>query len=41
METYNGEEIEVVEAAQGRTAHSNGWNGVNGMVTNVVSMWLI
>uniref|UniRef100_A0A4W5QEE3 Pescadillo homolog n=1 Tax=Hucho hucho TaxID=62062 RepID=A0A4W5QEE3_9TELE len=26
---------------EGRTAHNNSWNGVNGMVSNVVSMWLM
>ena len=25
---------EAQEAAEGRTAHNNGWNGVNGMVSN-------
>lgn len=30
-----------VEAAVGRMVHNNGCSGVNGMVLNVVSMWLI
>jgi hypothetical protein len=24
-----------VEAAEGRTAHNNGWNGANGMASNM------
>ena len=24
----------AVEAAEGRTAHNNGWNGANGMASN-------
>ena len=27
-----------VEAAEGRTAHNKGWNGVIGMVSNMASM---
>jgi hypothetical protein len=27
-------EVHPVQAAEGRTAHNNGWNGANGMASN-------
>jgi hypothetical protein len=29
----------TVEAAEGRTAHNNGWNGANGMASNTWKPW--